>query len=423
MLGRKMEFSTEYTIFFRQTQGRIFEKRDILREEKFILIYDIYVIYKEKIFRKLKIDSATIGMESARNYTSYRTRTVQFRVQIGSLETGINQEPNSANDTENEVGEEVEELENHKNVLQNTKSVFQIKQIDLGEERRAIDQIRQQCILYLWSLFFGQQKAKELAEKYGMSDYNTGTTSIQPAGQPLTMMEATPFTGNVMTKTVTEQFLFEEQENTNFATNGTVTTADGRTIDFQMKINMSRSFQQVTQTNVTQIQKMCDPLVINLNQNIASLSDQTFYFDLEGDGEAEEVSMLKEGSGYLALDKNQDGVINDGTELFGTASGDGFADLAKYDQDGNGWIDENDAVFDQLKIWVQSKEGGALYSLKEQGVGAIYLGNQSTDFGQRNLDGTMAGQIRSTGLFLYENGAVGSVQQIDLANHSLEKLA
>lgn len=371
----------------------------------------------------MKIDSATIGMESARNYTSYRTRTVQFRVQIGSLESGTNQEPNSANDTENEVGEEVEELENHKNVLQNTKSVFQIKQIDLGEERRAIDQIRQQCILYLWSLFFGQQKAKELAEKYGMSDYNTGTTSIQPAGQPLTMMEATPFTGNVMTKTVTEQFLFEEQENTSFATNGTVTTADGRTIDFQMKVNMSRSFQQVTQTNVTQIQKMCDPLVINLNQNIASLSDQTFYFDLEGDGEVEEVCMLKEGSGYLALDKNQDGIINDGTELFGTVSGDGFADLAKYDQDGNGWIDENDAVFDQLKIWVQSKEGGALYSLKEQGVGAIYLGNQSTDFGQRNLDGTMAGQIRSTGLFLYENGAVGSVQQIDLANQSLEKLA
>lgn len=50
MLGRKMEFSTEYTIFFRQTQGRIFEKRDILRKEKFILIYDTYVIYKEKYF-------------------------------------------------------------------------------------------------------------------------------------------------------------------------------------------------------------------------------------------------------------------------------------------------------------------------------------------------------------------------------------
>ena len=41
------------------------------------------------------------------------------------------------------------------------------------------------------------------------------------------------------------------------------------------------------------------------------------------------------GSGYLALDKNGDGTINDGSELFGTRNGDGFADLAQYDEDGN----------------------------------------------------------------------------------------
>ena len=41
-----------------------------------------------------------------------------------------------------------------------------------------------------------------------------------------------------------------------------------------------------------------------------------------------------------ALDINEDGKINDGKELFGTASGNGFGDLAAYDQDNNGWIDE-----------------------------------------------------------------------------------
>ena len=79
------------------------------------------------------------------------------------------------------------------------------------------------------------------------------------------------------------------------------------------------------------------------------LSDQTFYFDLDADGEEEEISMLK-GSGYLALDKNEDGIINDGSELFGTGNGDGFADLARYDEDGNGWIDENDSILSLIHI-------------------------------------------------------------------------
>ena len=37
-------------------------------------------------------------------------------------------------------------------------------------------------------------------------------------------------------------------------------------------------------------------------------------------------------------------------KLFGTSSGDGFKDLAEYDEDGNGWIDENDSIFNRLKV-------------------------------------------------------------------------
>ena len=57
------------------------------------------------------------------------------------------------------------------------------------------------------------------------------------------------------------------------------------------------------------------------------------------------------------MDRNGDGKINDGSELFGTKSGDGFKDLASYDADGNGWIDENDAIFSQLKIWTKDEDG------------------------------------------------------------------
>ncbi len=162
---------------------------------------------------------------------------------------------------------------------------------------------------------------------------------------------------------------------------------------------------------------MLDPLVINLDTNIAGLSDQKFEFDLDCDGVKEQISMLEHGSGYLALDKNGDGVINDGSELFGTGSKDGFADLAMYDEDGNGWIDENDEIFDRLLIWAKDADGNdQLYTLKEAGVGAICLHRVSTDFTMNSSNNNQTnGQLRSTGVFLYENGTAGSMQQLDLA--------
>ena len=67
-----------------------------------------------------------------------------------------------------------------------------------------------------------------------------------------------------------------------------------------------------------------DPLIVNIGSDTADVCDQTFKFDLDADGTEDEISMLGKGSGFLALDKNGDGKINDGSELFGTKSGDGF---------------------------------------------------------------------------------------------------
>ena len=119
----------------------------------------------------------------------------------------------------------------------------------------------------------------------------------------------------------------------------------------------------------------------------------------------------------MALDKNKDGEINDGSELFGAKSGDGFKDLAQYDEDGNGWIDEKDAIFDDLSIWTLNEEGEKVQiSLLAADVGAIYLGNASTEFSLKNEENhDTNGIIRSTGIFLKESGEVGTVQHIDLA--------
>ena len=111
-------------------------------------------------------------------------------------------------------------------------------------------------------------------------------------------------------------------------------------------------------------------------------------------------------------------MINDGGELFGTKSGDGFADLAQYDADGNGWIDEADEIWDKLLIWVRDEEGDTLYHLSDLGVGAIGLGSVSTEFSLNDArDNQTIALIRKTGIFLYENGTVSTVQHLDMAQH------
>lgn len=208
-----------------------------------------------------------------------------------------------------------------------------------------------------------------------------------------------------------------ECEGTTFASTGKVQTADGRSIDFNIEVTMSRAFMCKIDTLTTEEYILTDPLMINLDTNIGTVSDQKFMFDLDSDGVEEEISFAGAGSGFLALDKNGDGVINDGSELFGTASGDGFKELAAYDEDGNGWIDENDSIFSQLKVWTKDEDGNdMLLDLSKADVGAIYLGYVDTEFSLKDIDNQTNGVLRQTGIYLKEStGAVGTVNHVDLA--------
>ncbi len=222
---------------------------------------------------------------------------------------------------------------------------------------------------------------------------------------------------NVWTKTTVSSEFFSEYENTAFQTTGMAQTTDGRTISFNVSLEMSRAFCAKYESFTKQDYILTDPLVINLGSNVASVSDQKFLFDIDSDGKEESISFLGKGSGFLALDKNGDGKINDGSELFGTKSGDGFADLSKFDEDGNGWIDEADSIFNDLRIWMKNEDGtDILLTLKEADVGAIYLGNASTQFSLNSLDDNKTNAvIQKTGIYLKESGGVGTAQHIDFA--------
>lgn len=207
-----------------------------------------------------------------------------------------------------------------------------------------------------------------------------------------------------------------ETEAMQFEAGGTIRTADGREIGFRLSLSMSRMETETSSFSLRAGNAVSkDPLVINFNGDGASLSSQRFRFDLMGDGRQVDMPTLGPGSGFLVLDALESGQVTSGRQLFGPNSGDGFADLARYDSDANGWIDEADPVFGRLGVWTPDAQGdGAVSSLAGTGGGALYLGRAATAFSLKEGGATL-GNIRSTGFYVREDGATGTLQQVDVA--------
>ncbi|MCD7724631.1 MAG: hypothetical protein LUI12_03620 [Clostridiales bacterium] len=357
------------------------------------------VLHRRRDEGQVRIDSSTIGMESARSYsatTAKKMSSVTVTYTGNGLTEGMF---GNAGEAEGDSGEtlNLEDITAHFRNLSNTSRVS-----SGGEEQDAAATIRQQCMRFLMELLF-HFRGVRIDDVYGDQ---TG------------MISGLSGNGTQSISKMTSQTYYREEEYTAYSTAGTVRTADGRELSFHLEFGMSRSFEEYyEETYVTSVRDYCDPLVINLDTNVAQVSDQKFFFDLDCDGVQDEISTLNPGSGFLALDLNGDGVINDGGELFGTKSGDGFADLSQYDSDNNGWIDEADPIWDKLLIWTQDENGqDKLYHLADLGVGAIGLANVSTQFALNSQkDNANNAMIRSTGIFLYENGTVSTIQHLDLA--------
>ncbi len=290
------------------------------------------------------------------------------------------------------------------------KQVFAPRHSEKSAAGQPIEQAQPRAIQMLLEIL------DEIAPGRGVSP---GLDAFQPACRgvraPLAPKDATDANAFTVVFQRHEKITYREQAD--FAAKGQVSTQDGRQINFALHSSLSRETSSESDSSGKfRLEKLKDPLAVNLDGKGIHLTDERTAFDLEGDGHVVQIPKLASGSGFLVLDANGNGKVDSGLELFGTRSGNGFADLAAWDKDHNGWIDENDSVYGKLRVWrMDSPDGQPLESLRQSGIGAIYLGNAATEFTHLGKAGQLLGQLRASGVFLKEDGTAGVVQQIDLA--------
>lgn len=231
--------------------------------------------------------------------------------------------------------------------------------------------------------------------------------SIQSSEQPSNLPE-----GWVVRYTVVDAYT--EQEKTAFQAKGTV-TANGKEINFSVSLAMGRSYAQSLSSELRAGNSVEDSPVVYPGQGTTTLSDNRIQFDSAMDGNKNDVPFPGQLGGFLAIDKNGNGVIDDGSEFFGPPTGDGFRELAAYDDDKNGWIDEGDAVYSKLRILGQNGDHQTLDTLQSSNVGAIYTGSVATPFEIKNDQNQTQARIQRSGIYLTEDGTPGIVQSIDIA--------
>jgi Ca2+-binding RTX toxin-like protein len=133
--------------------------------------------------------------------------------------------------------------------------------------------------------------------------------------------------------------------------------------------------------------RLSSPLVLDLDGDgveLTSLEDGAAYFDLDADGFAEKTGWVNPDDGLLVLDRNDNDVIDDTHELFGTSITDGFSILAELDDNNDGVINAQDSAFSALQVWRDSdqdgySDNGELQSLEALGITSINLAATETN--------------------------------------------
>ena len=178
-----------------------------------------------------------------------------------------------------------------------------------------------------------------------------------------------------------------------------------------------------------------DPLAFDLDgdgiETLAENGNAGVLFDHEGNDVKTATGWIAPDDGFLVYDRNGNGVIDNGTELFGDntalnaggTAANGFEALADFDTNADGVVDVNDANFAGLRIWQDINSDGIsqadeLLTLAQAGVASINTGYEDSSIAQNgNVISGLGSYTRTDGT-LSSIASATSLVNLDLANSS-----
>ena len=167
-----------------------------------------------------------------------------------------------------------------------------------------------------------------------------------------------------------------------------------------------------------------NPLSLDLDGDgieTMGLTNSNIYFDNDNDGFKEKTGWLKGDDGLLVIDKNNNGKIDNQSELFGSDTTKGFEDLRVYDTNNDGVIDANDAQFNDLKVWQDANENGItdegeLFSLADKGITSINLNYNKIDIIQNG------NKIAEESTYTKSDGTTGGIYDVLFAYDGMKSI-
>jgi len=208
-----------------------------------------------------------------------------------------------------------------------------------------------------WSVYQGGKIAQsELAQNSKIVTYSQNelfekiVQNSAAGGQVVSIVrsvgggESTMLQGEVKIQ-LHDYVYYSQHQSRAMSFSGGIETADGRSINFALHLLMDQSLQHdFNQSSNIERRPLTEPIVMYFSNDKVKLSNAIFefYFDIEADDGS--IKHMASGSGLLALDRNGDGVINDGRELFGFATSEEFGELAYLDSD------QHARLFEQIDL-------------------------------------------------------------------------
>ena len=172
------------------------------------------------------------------------------------------------------------------------------------------------------------------------------------------------------------------------------------------------------------------PIILDLNGDGigTTTTENGAHFDHEGDRFAEKSAWVDSNDALLVWDRDGNGQIDDGGELFGnnytlqdgTKAANGFEALKEFDSNGDGVVDAIDERWSELQLW-QDRNGngvvddGELLTMEEAGVAGLHTGHQDQEYTDEN-----GNQHSQSGSFIKDDGTTGQMNDVWFQTDSID---